>query len=245
MTAFPPLPLERSVALPPLERAALVLDLDGTLLDIAPAPDLVVVAAGLPAALRRIRAMLGDALAILTGRPIAQVDALLPDIPFAVAGEHGAAVRHGPGAPVERPSLPVVPRAWLEVAENLQAAHAGVLLERKPNGFALHFRAAPALADQLRCALQTLVRQSDQFVLLPARKAWEVRPRSTDKGKALARVMEQPPFAGRRPVFVGDDVTDEDAIEYAQSVGGVGLRVAEAFGEAAQVRAWLGEVAGG
>jgi trehalose 6-phosphate phosphatase len=243
MTAFPPPPLGPRVALPPVERTALVLDLDGTLLDIAPAPDLVVVPPGLPNTLRRLRTILGSALGIITGRPIEQVDALLPDIPYAVAGEHGAALRYNPETTAERPLLPAVPAGWLELAKNLVAKHAGVLFEPKEHGFAVHFRAAPELADRLRRSLEELVAgQPDRFVLLPARMAWEVRPRGADKGKALASLMARPPFAGRVPVFVGDDVTDEDAIVYARSVGGIGLRVPEAFGDAVGVRAWLGGI---
>ena len=244
MTAFPPLPHGPDLVLPPIDRAALVLDLDGTLLDIAAAPDLVVVPAGLADALLRLRATLGNALGIITGRPIQQVDALLPYIPYAVAGEHGAALRYSPEAPVEGPPLPAVPASWLDVAKTLAAEREGVLVEPKSHGFAVHFRAAPDMEDRVRHALEQLVaRQPGHFVLLQARKAWEIRPRAADKGKALAALAARPPFAGRLPVFVGDDVTDEDAIAYARSVGGFGLRVADAFGDAAGVRAWLGEAA--
>ncbi len=86
------------VSLPPFARAALLLDLDGTLVDIAPRPEAVEVATGLADDLARLRARLGDALAVISGRPIEQIDALLPGIPFAVAGEHGGAIRHAPGA---------------------------------------------------------------------------------------------------------------------------------------------------
>src|SRR5438128_1740025 len=89
-------------SLPPFSRSALLLDLDGTLVDIAPRPEAVVVAEGLPASLLRLRERLGDALAIVSGRPVEQIDALLPGVPFAVAGEHGGAVRHAPDQPIER-----------------------------------------------------------------------------------------------------------------------------------------------
>lgn len=231
--------------LPALGRAALLLDLDGTLLDIAPAPDRVVVAPRLPETLRRLRGLLGDALGIVTGRPIEQVDALLPDIPYAVAGEHGGAVRHAPGAAVERPLLPEPPSEWLEAAARLAAMHPGVLLEAKQRGFALHYRAAPQHGESLGRALEALIRgRADQFALLPARKAWEVRPRGADKGTAVRELMARPPFAGREPVFVGDDVTDEDAITAARDAGGAGLRVPDVFGDASGVRAWLAELAG-
>jgi trehalose 6-phosphate phosphatase len=226
--------------LPALERAALLLDLDGTLLDIAPTPDSVVVPDGLIGALLTWRTRLGGALAVVSGRPIDQIDALLPDVPTAVAGEHGGAIRHRPDGPIERPWLPELPAAWLATAEQLAAAHPGALLEVKRRGFAMHFRAAPDHGPALGAALAALIepRRGD-FVLLAAHMAWEVRPLGAHKGTAVHRLMERAPFAGRLPVFVGDDVTDEDGIAEACRKGGAGLRVPEAFGDAAGVRAWL------
>ena len=103
----------------------------------------------------------------------------------------------------------------------------------------LHYRAAPTLGPALGEALAALVAGSDRFVIAAARKAWELRPRGADKGTAVTAVMQRAPFAGRVPVFVGDDVTDEDGMAAARRLGGVGLRVAEAFGTPAGVRAWL------
>ncbi len=231
------------LTLPPLHRAALLLDLDGTLLDLAPRPDAVVVPAELPEVLRALRRLLGDALAVITGRPIETVDALLGDAVFAVAGEHGGAIRHRPGETVERPALPSPSSAWLDAAERLAASHPGVLLERKARGFALHYRAVPAAGQQLHKALDDLLAGSVQFELLPAHMLWEVRPRGADKGKAVATLMDRSPFRGRLPVFIGDDVTDEDAIAAAAAMGGAGLRVQDAFDDAAGVRDWLGAIA--
>ena len=226
-------------ALPPPARAALLLDLDGTLLDIAPRPDAVVVPPGLTDDLHALRRLLGDAVAVVTGRPVEVVDSLLGDAVFAVAGEHGGAIRHAPGRPIERPPLPSPPGGWLVEAERLALAHPGTLLEHKARGFALHFRAAPTAGPALREALLRLLATSAEFELLPAHMLWEVRPRATDKGKAVLALLERAPFANRLPIFVGDDVTDEDGIAAATAVGGVGLRVQEAFGNAAGVRAWL------
>jgi trehalose 6-phosphate phosphatase len=222
------------------ERAALLLDLDGTLLDFAPTPDQVVVPPGLAATLRHLRARLDDALAIVTGRPIEQIDGLLPGIPHAVAGEHGGAIRHSPAGPIERPPLPEAPAEWRALARDFADRHPGVLLEPKARGFVLHYRQAPELGEQVLLALRGIVRGGESdFVVLAAQFAWEVKPRGADKGSAVVSLMAKPPFAGRIPVYVGDDVTDEDGMRAARDLGGTGLRVQEAFGAPADVRAWL------
>jgi len=153
-------------------------------------------------------------------------------------------VRFAPGAAVERAPLPPPPPAWLVVAEALAATHPGTLLEYKARGFVLHYRLAPAAGPALECGLLALLDGQATHVLMPAHMAFEVRPRGADKGTAVAALLERAPFAGRVPVYVGDDVTDEDAIRVARARGGLGLLVAEAFGDAAGVRAWLGRLAG-
>jgi trehalose 6-phosphate phosphatase len=229
-----------SDALPPFERAALLLDLDGTLLDIAPTPDAVVVAPGLPETLLRLRARLGGAVAVVTGRPVHQVDALLPGFIPTVSGEHGGALRPAPGAALVRAALPDLPPGLMEAGMALAASHPGVLLERKARGFVLHFRQAPDSGPALRQALSVLLAPHDAtFQLLAAHMAWEIRPRGADKGSAVLAVMALPAFAGRVPVFIGDDVTDEDGMRPARAMGGAGLFVPDVFGDAAGVRAWL------
>ena len=226
------------------DEAALLLDIDGTLLDIAPTPDSVVVAPGLLDNLRRLRHRLGGALGVITGRPIEQVDALLGDAPHAVAGEHGGAIRLAPGEAIRRPSLPEPPEDWLVQAQALADSHPGVMLERKRRGFVLHFRAAPEAGSALGTSLTELIADAaDRFQLMPAHMAWEVKPRGADKGTAAATLLGHPPFTGRKPIFIGDDVTDEDAIRVALAAGGAGLRVDQAFGNPAGVRAWLARLA--
>ena len=217
-----------------------MLDLDGTLLDIAPTPDAVRVAPGLTGALSALRSALGGALAFVTGRPIIQVDGLLPGIPYAVAGEHGGAIRHAPGAETARADLPSPPVDWIIEAARIVEAHPGALLEQKQRGFVLHYRADPSLGPALRLAVERLVApQADRFHLMSALMAWEVRPRGADKGVAVHALAAEGPFAGRRPIFIGDDVTDEDGMDAARALDGAGLRVDEWFGTPADVRAWL------
>ena len=136
-------------AMPPFHRTALMLDMDGTLIDLGPTPDAVVVTPGLTDTLVSLRNRLGGALAVVTGRSIETVDRLLGAAPGAVAGEHGGAIRHAPDAAIERPDLPSPPAVWLEAAEALVAAFPGALLERKARGFALHYRLAPPAGSRL------------------------------------------------------------------------------------------------
>ena len=134
--------------LPPIARAALLLDVDGTLLDIAPTHDAVVVPPDLIASLRTLRVRLGGALAVISGRPVEQVEALLPDAVPAIAGEHGGAIRHAPGEPLDRIELPSPPDAWFAAAARIVAAHPGATLEHKANGFVLHYRAYRGMAPR-------------------------------------------------------------------------------------------------
>lgn len=232
-----------AMTLPPLERTALLLDMDGTLIDIAPTPDAVVVPPGLVASLRRLGERLGGALAVVSGRPVADVDRLLEHAPHAVAGEHGVTIRHDPGAPVLRGNLPIPPEAWLAEAEALVAAWPGALLERKARGFTMHFRVNPAAGPSFHDLLVRLLAGQSDFELLGGSMVWEIRPVGADKGHAVAALMAHAPFLGRVPVFIGDDVTDEDGMRVARAMGGAGLRVQDVFGTPDGVRAWLADAA--
>ena len=165
-----------SPTLPPITRAALLLDLDGTLLDIAPTPDSVVVPPDLIPSLRALHARLGGAVAVVSGRPVEQVEALLPDTVQAIAGEHGGAIRHAPHQPLDRFDLPMPPEAWFAAGARIVAAHPGALLERKANGFVLHYRAVPALGPVLAEALAALVDGSDRV----SRVGLEITSRLSD-----------------------------------------------------------------
>jgi trehalose 6-phosphate phosphatase len=232
------------IGMPPPSRAALLLDFDGTLVDIAPAPDLVRVAGGLPEDLRRVRAACGGALAIVTGRPLSELDGFLRD-GFAAAGEHGTAIRAAPGGPVESVKVPDAPWHWVGEAQVAAAHYPGALIEPKRHGFVVHYRRAPEAAEPMQAVLRRLVAEwPEAFALVPAKMAWEVRPVAANKGTAVRALMAHAPFSGRVPVFVGDDVTDEDGMAEARAMGGLGLRVPDLFGDAAGVRAWLARLAG-
>jgi trehalose 6-phosphate phosphatase len=226
-------------ALPPFRRTALFLDMDGTLIELAATPDAVVVAPALPDTLASLREKLDGAVAIVTGRPIDTVDRLLGAASLAVAGEHGGALRFRPDDPVERPDLPAPPAAWLNAAESLARAHPGALVEYKVRGFGIHFRLAPEAGPALLAGLQALIAEDPAFHIMPGLMLWEVRPVGADKGGAVDALMQRAPFAGRVPVFIGDDVTDEDGMRASRALGGSGYRVQDAFGAPEDVRTWL------
>lgn len=229
---------------PPLPpNAALFLDLDGTLIDIARTPDQVVVPPELPRALAGLRRKLDHAVAIVSGRPIAQIDALLPGAAYAVAGEHGYAIRPSPDAAEEHAMVADVPAPLIAQAQALAHAHPGALFEAKARGFVLHYRLAPQAGPVFEAALRDWLATSETHRVGQAHMAWEVKPIGIDKGRAVRRLMQTPVFAGRTPVFIGDDITDEDGMAEARSHGGLGLRVQDAFGTAAAVRAWLADLA--
>jgi trehalose 6-phosphate phosphatase len=234
----------------PLDLAhdALFLDIDGTLLDIAPTPDAVEVPAGLPATLCRLAERLGGALALLSGRDVSTVDRLMAPARLAVAGLHGAQLRLPDGTLQEAappPELEPVRAALTAFVD----ARPGLLLEDKGAAVAVHFRAAPALEDEVAAEVRRLIAAAGPVLTLQSGKmVAEIRPAGGDKGSALRRFMELPPFLGRRPVAVGDDWTDETAFVAAGEAGGRSLRVGrvdrptaaqEVVASPAALRAWI------
>lgn len=219
---------------------ALFLDFDGTLLDIAPRPDAVVVPPGLPGVLARLSERLGGATAIVTGRPAATVDALLAPLYLPGGFGHGAEIRLPGRAAAPALASPPLPAPWLARLRDAACRWPGVILEPKPHGVAIHFRQAPAREEEVRTLMESCAAACPGFELLPARMAFELRPAGASKALPVEALMRHPPFQGRRPVFVGDDVTDEDGMDAARRLGGLGLHVGRDFtGGPAEVRAWL------
>jgi trehalose 6-phosphate phosphatase len=213
-----------SRAMRPGAHWAMFLDLDGTLFDIAPTPQEVVAPEGIGQTLSRLQRALSGALAILSGRTIADIDRLLPSPRLAAAGEHGAELRLAPAEAIESTGLSVLP-AWRERLRALARRHAGVLVEDKGHTVAVHYRNAPAAQRRIARELADLVAQDRRFVVQAGKCVLELRPRGSDKGTALLRIMTASPFAGRTPVVLGDDVTDEAAFAAAIALGGRAVRV--------------------
>ena len=140
--------------------------------------------------------------------------------------------------------MPPVPARWRLAATRMAANRRGVLAEQKPHGVVLHYRLWPSFAGEAEALLASFVTERPvEFRLQPAHMAWEIVPLGVSKGHAVERLLQQPPFQGRAPVFIGDDATDEDAIAAAISLGGTGFRVKEAFGTPRGVRTWLAALA--
>ncbi|EHH67795.1 trehalose-phosphatase [Gluconobacter morbifer] len=229
----------------PPSKAALLLDFDGTLVDIAPTPDTVKVSEGLVPDLLRLKDMLGGALAIVTGRPIAQIDHFLPGVPHAVAGEHGVMVRAAPGADIQGRALPDVPEDWRRAAMDIEACFPGAHVEHKKAGMVLHYRKAPEAEPDFRALTASWPVERSGFHLQDALMAIELRPLGVDKGTALRELMVESPFRGRLPLFVGDDVTDRDGVRAAQQMGGAGWLIPDDFPDAKTFREWLHGLAEG
>jgi trehalose 6-phosphate phosphatase len=227
---------------PEIERHwALFLDLDGTLIDIAPAPDMVIVPSGLTDALTHVRTALGGAVAVVSGRRLGEIDQLLSPLRLPVAAEHGAIIRLPSGQFDPLPDALRPPPEWADQLRQSTQDWSGILVEEKTYSIAIHYRLSPHHEDAVHRVASSLVRAAPaRFELLALKRAFEVRPKGASKARAVNVLMELEPFRGRQPVFVGDDATDEDGMASAVGFGGLGLNVDAAFGgKTLAVRDWL------
>lgn len=229
---------------------ALFLDLDGTLIDIADAPDGVSVPADLPPLLDRLSHLLGGALALVSGRPISDIDRLFSPYRFAAAGLHGLQLRLPGGQTASDEATDV--DALRARARDLVAALPGTVLEDKGGTLALHYRGAPRHGEALRQGALALIAKRPDLSLLSGKMVLEIKPRGIAKGKAVKKLASLAPFAGRTPIFVGDDVTDRDGFKAVRELGGRAVLVGDPKMAAAclvladpdAVRAWLARLAG-
>jgi len=204
---------------------ALFLDFDGTLTELAPRPEAVRIASGLVPTLSSLYTHLDGALAIVTGRPEADIDGFLAPLHLPLASEHGAQYRL---TDTSHPAvLPPDLEKVLRAAYDLAAHYPGLLVEPKRASVALHYRQAPHLEGLCHDTLVRAMQQVEGVELLRGKCVFEVKPRGVHKGQAILDFMTQAPFAGRTPVFVGDDVTDEAGFAAVQALGGWGIKVGE------------------
>jgi len=235
---------------PDLRKSAILLDVDGTIVDIAATPDAVHVSASLRDALSRLIAATDGAVALVSGRMIADLEHLFAPLRLAMVGGHGAEIRLLEDARI-RPSA--APELDPELKRQLVAlAHDGVVAEDKDVSVALHYRQAPRREKPLRDAVGKLCAQPwpTPVEILSGKAVIEIKPAGFSKGSGVRELMRHAPFAGRRPIFIGDDTTDETVFAImpelhvtAFSVGRDVAGVSGSFATPARVRAWLDRIA--
>lgn len=234
------------------EGHALFLDLDGTLAPIAERPDAVSVPRATVEALGGASTALGGAVAVISGRAMSDVDALLAPLKLPIAGCHGAERRSADGAE-HRPKSEIVKQGAkiAAVLGEFATSHA-LLLEEKSGAVALHYRGAAALADKAIARMRAAAADLPGWQVIEGKMVVEARLANATKGHATEDFMAEAPFAGRTPVFIGDDTTDEDGFAVAARLGGFGVKVGEGpstarFGLATTeaVTGYLASLAGG
>jgi len=239
-----------SFVIPDLRKVALLLDIDGTIVDIAPTPTSVRVAPGLKAALTRLVDLTGGALALVSGRSLADIDLLFAPLRLAAIGGHGAEFRPAHGEKAEaRDPLGLEP----ELRRKLRALDGGgVVAEDKGFSVALHYRLAPDRAALVTNAVNAICAESPHapIEILPGKAVIEVKHAGFSKATGVRELMTHAPFKGRRPVFIGDDTTDETVFAILPELDGIGFAVgrhiagvAGCFDAPADVRAWLERLA--
>lgn len=228
---------------------AFFLDVDGTLLEHAGHPREVRVEPRHLRLLERLLAAAGGAVALISGRSVADIDGLFSPLVVPLAGQHGNERRSANGA-VQRhaPPLEQLGRAAADIVR-LTAAHTGLVFENKGMSLALHYRRAPELRALAERELRAIAADlGDEFELQEGKFVLEIKPGGKDKGTAIAEFMAESPFAGRLPVFIGDDLTDEYGFALVNRLGGHSVKVGPGetqarwrLADAAAVRRWLGE----
>jgi trehalose 6-phosphate phosphatase len=228
---------------------AFFLDLDGTLFEIRATPQAVRGAPEEVELVARLNEAAGGAVALISGRAIAKIDELFAPLRLAAAGQHGAERRDAHGV-LKRIDLPKIElQKAADAIAAFAASHDGLLFEHKGLSMALHYRLAPHLADAAHAAVREAAAALGGAVEVQEGKmVAELKPAGYDKGRAIEQFMREAPFAGRVPVFIGDDATDEHGFEVVNRLGGHSVKVGEGASAArwrleapAAVRAWLTE----
>lgn len=216
------------VLVPPLlnfSEHALFLDYDGTLAEIAATPGEAVPDAGLPGLLARLEERLDGALAIVTGRPVADIDGFLHPLRLTVAGLHGLTLRRSDGSVVAPDGSGAALDPVREAFSAFTVEHPGTNVEDKGLSVALHFRGAPSSSAAADALARRIAAEEGRLKLQRGKMVVELLPAGTDKGTAIAALMTERPFVSRRPVFVGDDITDEAGFVTVNGQGGMSVRV--------------------
>lgn len=230
---------------------ALLLDVDGTLIEIAATPQDVHVPPSLKHTLSRLRDRFGGALCLVSGRPIADLDQMFAPLRLPIVGGHGAEHRLTPHGDVLKAQVPPLNPELKRRLVAIAAGTDGIIAESKQYSIALHYRLAPELERQVFDAITRTCAEwpTEAVEILPGKAVFEVKPMAFNKGVAVEALMTQAPFAGRRPIFLGDDVTDESVFAMLPAFNGLGFSVGRElkgthgyFGTPREVRHWLYEL---
>ena len=241
-------------ASPSLQEVAILLDVDGTILDLAPTPGGVSAPESLGATLARLSQRSGGALALVSGRPLDDLDLIFSPLQLPAIGGHGAEIRVSPGSPVDRSNAAQLDGRLKRRLAAIAAEASGIIVEDKGYSLALHYRLAPEMEGAVKRAVATIQADwpANAIEVLRGKAVIEIKPVGFDKGTAVRRLMTHPPFAGRRPIFIGDDTTDETAFAVLPEFGGIGFSVGRivpgtthCFENPGEVRGWLARVAAG
>ncbi|HXW26641.1 MAG TPA: trehalose-phosphatase [Xanthobacteraceae bacterium] len=237
-----------------LRELAILLDVDGTILDIAPMPAAVSVPASLRRTLARLLWATGGALALVSGRSLGDLDALFAPLRLPAIGGHGAELRASADGEPEIERAQPLDGGIKDRLAGIANRAPGVLVEDKGYAVAVHYRLAPAHEHTVKQEVAALQADWPQEAIevLPGKKVVEVKPAGFDKGAAIRALMRHQPFAGRRPVFIGDDTTDLPAFAALPEFGGIGFSVgreapgtAYCFARPSDVRRWLNRLSVG
>jgi trehalose 6-phosphate phosphatase len=236
---------------PDLGKCAILLDIDGTILDLAPAPQQVWVPPGLRRTLARLDDLTGGAVALVSGRSLADIDLIFSPLQLAAIGGHGAELRVVPGGEAVVRALSLNPILKRKLAA-LTELGSGILVEDKGYSLALHYRSAPDKGETLRAAIQEICATAPRgsIEVLPGKLVFEIKMTGINKASAVRELMTYPPFKGRTPIFVGDDTTDEPVFPMLSQFGGLGFSVGRVvpdvnghFENPESVRGWLARIA--
>ena len=234
---------------PPRLDWAYFLDVDGTLIDIADTPDAVHVDDALLALIARLQRASGGAVALVSGRALSFLDHRLGALHLPVAGQHGLERRDASGRVWMHAAPPAARSAIKAALAPVLARYPGLLLEDKGLTLALHYRLAPQLASYAhRLMARLAVAANAGLEVQRGRRVAEIKPAGVDKGAAVAAYLAEPPFARRRPVFIGDDLNDEHGFAEVNRLDGISIKVGKGascaryrLADVAAVRRWLGE----
>jgi trehalose 6-phosphate phosphatase len=230
---------------------AILLDIDGTILDLAPSPQQVQVPADLRQTLERLHELTGGALALVSGRPLTNIDLIFAPLKLAAIGGHGAECRAAPQAQASSRTQSLD----ADLKRKLAAACAlapGVIAEDKGYSFALHYRLAPDQAEAVRAAVAAICAEAKvgAIEILLGKSVVEIKAAGVSKANAVRDLMAVTPFAKRKPIFIGDDITDEPVFAVIAEFGGLGFSVGHVaatvngrFATPQSVRRWLARLA--